>query len=107
MPLTRQALRLPQPRPAQSEPKPMCLELIKRKKLYENKDKLIDNMNNFLKINNKNSNFEEDVAKNFINEKIEIEKIDYYHSNVIARASKNLNECSNVKIKMKSTGTDG
>ena len=82
-------------------------ELIKRKKLYENKDKLIDNMNNFLKINNKNSNFEEDVAKNFINEKIEIEKIDYYHSNVIARASKTLNECRNVKIKMKSTGTDG
>ena len=82
-------------------------QLLKIKKLYESKDKLIDNMFNFLKIKKENSNFEEKFDNNYINEKITIEKIDYYYSNVIARASKTMNECRSEKIKMESTGTEG
>ena len=82
-------------------------QLLKIKKLYESKDKLIDNMFNFLKIKKENSNFEEKFDDNYINEKITIEKIDYYYSNVIARASKTMNECRSEKIKMEPTGTEG
>ncbi len=82
-------------------------ELLKRKKLYDNKDKLIGGMFNYLKINIKNNKLGEIFDKNFINEKIVIDPVDYYYSNVISRASKTMNECRNLQIKIKSTGTDG
>ena len=82
-------------------------ELIKRKKLYSNKDELLNSMHNFLNINKKNENFEEKFDNKFINEKVEVSSIDYYYSNVIARASKTMNECRSLKINPKSTGTDG
>ena len=43
----------------------------------------------------------------FQSEKIEMNNIDYYYSNAIARASKTMFECRNEKIKLKSTGTEG
>ena len=43
----------------------------------------------------------------FIEEKIYVEDLDYYHSNSIARASKTMTECKNLKMKVKKTGTDG
>jgi len=43
----------------------------------------------------------------FIEEKISIDEIDYYYSNVIARASKTMSECRNNKIKLQETGTEG
>jgi len=36
-----------------------------------------------------------------------VDPLDYYYSNVIARASKTMFECRNEKLKIKLTGTDG
>jgi len=80
-------------------------ELLKRKKLFNKKDELIDSMFNYLKINKKN-NSENDQKYDFINEIIVIDKIDYYFSNTISRASKTMSECRNVKLKIKKNGTE-
>ena len=50
-----------------------------------------------------NSNSE---TKEFLEEDIMIDSIDYYYSNVIARASKTMSECRNNKINLQKTGTD-
>ena len=42
----------------------------------------------------------------FIEEKINLDLNDYYYSNVIARASKTMSECRNIKIESKKTGTE-
>ena len=78
---------------------------IKNKTLYKNKDYLIDSLINFLKINKKNTL--NNLDQKFLEEKIDLDYIDYYHSNVIARASKTMNECKNSRINLKMTGTDG
>ena len=43
----------------------------------------------------------------FSEEKIFVNKIDYYFSNAISRASKTMAECRSEKIKTKRTGTEG
>ena len=80
--------------------------LLKRKNLYNNKDELIDSMMNYLQINKKDK-YVEEIETEFFSEKILIEPIDYYYSNVIARSSNTMSECRKEKIKIKSTGTDG
>ena len=80
-------------------------KLLKRKKLFINKDELINSMFNYLKLQSKNN--KESVENRFFSEKINIEEIDYYYSNVIARASKTMTDCRNEKIKLKKTGTEG
>ena len=82
-------------------------ELLKRKKLFEDKDKLVGSMINYLKTNKKKNNFKQEFKENFTNEKIVIDSLDYYYSNVISRASKTMNECRNEKIKTKSNGITG
>ena len=67
-------------------------------------------MFNFLKIfNEKDLNKKPSNISNssFIDEKIEIQNLDYYYSNPIARSSKTMFECRNKKINVKSTGTEG
>jgi len=81
-------------------------ELLKRKKLYNDKDELLDNMFNYMKVKKKEK-FNEDVEMDQLDEKIKVESIDYYYSNVIARASKTMNDCRNIKLKIKPTGTEG
>ena len=81
-------------------------KLIKRKKLFNNKEELIDDMINFIKLNQEIKKIE-NINTNFINEKIVLHDFDYYFSNVIARASKTMTDCHNEKIKLKKTGTDG
>ena len=81
-------------------------ELLKRKKIYKNKDELIDSMMNYLKLDQKIIN-KDKIITEFFSEKIVIDHFDYYYSNVIARASKTMSECRNEKLKVKSTGTDG
>ena len=81
-------------------------ELIKRKKLFKNKDELVSSMFNYLKLDQK-SNKTDQIVTEFLSEKILIDPLDYYYSNVIARASKTMTECRNEKLKIKSTGTDG
>ena len=78
---------------------------MKRKKLFNNKNELIDSMINFIKLNQKIKKIE-NISTNFINEKIILDNSDYYFSNVIARASKTMTDCHNEKIKLKKTGTD-
>jgi len=81
-------------------------ELLKRKKIYKNKDELVDRMMNYLKLDQKIYN-KDKIITEFFSEKIVIDHFDYYYSNVIARASKTMSECRNEKLKVKSTGTDG
>tara|TARA_B100001123_G_scaffold411957_1_gene508671 strand:+ start:75 stop:2105 length:2031 start_codon:yes stop_codon:yes gene_type:complete len=81
-------------------------ELLKRKKIFKNKDELIDSMFNYLNLKTENRNNDSSEI-NFVDEKIIVENDDYYFSNVIARASKTMTDCHNEKIKLKNTGTDG
>ena len=81
-------------------------ELLKRKKIFNNKDELIDSMFNYLNLKTENRNNDSSEI-NFVDETIIVENDDYYFSNVIARASKTMTDCHNEKIKLKNTGTDG
>ncbi len=83
-------------------------ELIKRKKLFNDKNELVDSMINYLKLKKeKASNPLPKTKGEFENEKIHVSEIDYYYSNVIARASKTMSECRNSLSKVKKTGTYG
>ena len=62
-------------------------------------------MMNYIKLNNNHK--DDSFECKFIYEKILVEPIDYYYSNVIARSSYTMSECRKEKLKMKSTGTDG
>ena len=62
-------------------------------------------MFNYLKLQSKNN--KEYVENKFFSEKVNMPEIDYYYSNVIARASKTMTDCRNEKIKLKKTGTLG
>ena len=85
-------------------------EIISDKKLFTDKYELVSNMLNYL-----NLYIEKNLAKkntqikdlNFISEKINVEDIDYYYTNVIARASKTMFNCRSEKNKYKLTGTEG
>ena len=78
---------------------------VRNKFLFKDKDELIDSMFNYLNQNRK----EEFVKTNytFENEKILIEDIDYYFSNVIAKNSKTMSECRSLRSNLNKTGTDG
>jgi NADH-quinone oxidoreductase subunit G len=83
-------------------------ESMNHRKLFNDKDELdsslINQINLYIKKNTslKSSNVKELI---FQNEVIKIDS-DYYYSNVIARASKTMSECRNLKIDLKSTGTE-
>jgi len=82
-------------------------ELLKRKKLFNNKEELNDSLVNYLNLKN-NKEFDDDISiPEFIEEKIIIDSFDYYYSNVIARSSKTMSECRNNKMKLEKTGTEG
>ena len=77
------------------------------KKLFHTKDTLVESMKNFI---NRSRNFSLEIKtkyKELHHEDIFVENIDYYYSNVIARASKTMLECRNSKTKLKKTGTEG
>ncbi len=80
---------------------------INSKKLFDSKESLEKKMINYISLNKKKSYNSLDNNKFFVNEKIIVSDLDYYYSNVIARASKTMSECRNVKINLKSTGTEG
>ena len=79
--------------------------LIRNKYLFKDKDDLIDGMFNYLNHERKEEFIKTDY--NFFNEKILIEEIDYYFSNVIAKSSKTMSECRSLRSKYIKTGTDG
>ena len=78
---------------------------IKRKNLFTNKEELINVMKNYLNLS-KDKIFEVPNYE-FINEKIYVDDLDYYHSNSIARASKTMSDCKDISSNLKKTGTDG
>ena len=78
---------------------------IKRNKLYSEKNELIGSLKNYLKIKIEKDNFILPKYK-FFSEKINVDNIDYYHSNSISRASKTMTECKNIRENLKKTGTE-
>ena len=82
-------------------------KFIKRKKLFTNKNELIDSLMNYLKLKNEKPNDISEQNIDFFKEKINVEHIDYYYTNVIARASLTMSECKNKKAEIKKTGTEG
>ena len=83
-------------------------ELIKGKKLFKNKNELIDSMENYIKLKKEKIIDNTHLKENKIeNEKIKVHEIDYFYSNVIARASRTMSECRSNFVKPKKTGTDG
>ena len=81
-------------------------ELLKRKKIFKNKDELIDSLMNYLNLKKNIKEATNVLVADFIEEKISLDLSDYYYSNVIARASKTMSECRNIKIESKKTGTE-
>ena len=81
-------------------------ELLKRKKIFKNKDELIDSLMNYLNLKKNIKDITDISIPNFIEEKINLDLNDYYLSNVIARSSKTMSECKNNKIESKKTGTE-
>tara|TARA_Y100000992_G_scaffold299142_1_gene265454 strand:- start:703 stop:2175 length:1473 start_codon:yes stop_codon:yes gene_type:complete len=81
-------------------------KLIDKDGLFKDKEELINSMNNYINTNKKNE-FSTLFKETFVNENILTSPIDYYHSNVIARSSKTMNECRNIRSKLKKTGTEG
>ncbi len=79
---------------------------INRKNLYKDKNQLIDALLNYLNLNNQNETDFKVPEYDFKSEKIFTDEIDYYHSNVIARASKTMSECKNTRLNLPKTGTD-
>jgi NADH-quinone oxidoreductase subunit G len=47
------------------------------------------------------------TQNDFSKEEIFVDKIDYYFTNVIARSSKTMAECRNLKFDSLKTGTEG
>ena len=79
---------------------------LKDKVLFQNRDDLSNNLMNFLKLN-KNKIEDEFIEEKIFEENIFVDEIDYYFSNVIARASKTMSECKNARLNLKKTGTEG
>ena len=79
---------------------------LKRKKLFSTKDELIKSMINYLNLYKDKKDFDLPKYK-FIEENIYIDDLDYYQSNAVARASKTMNQCKNLKSDIKKTGTNG
>ena len=81
-------------------------KFIKNSYLFKNKKELENEMMKYIK-NKKIKKIENLIKNEFISEKIFIEEIDYYYSNVISRSSKTMNQCRNEKLKLNKTGTEG
>ncbi|MDA9679277.1 NADH-quinone oxidoreductase subunit NuoG [Candidatus Pelagibacter sp.] len=84
-------------------------ESMNHRKLFNDKDELDSSLINQINLHiEKNNSLISSKVKELIFES-ELIKIDndYYYSNVIARASKTMSECRNLKIDLKSTGTEG
>ena len=79
--------------------------IVRGKSLFKDKEDLLDSMFNYLNHARK----EEFITTDFVfeDEKILIEDIDYYFSNVVAKNSKTMSECRSLRSNLDKTGTDG
>ena len=85
-------------------------EEMNNRKLFNDKDELESSLINYINLFLKNNSSKKNkILENtsFINEILKVEIEDYYFSNVVARSSKTMLECSNSQTKLKSTGTEG
>ena len=85
-------------------------ETMNNRKLFNDKDELESSMFNYLNLKKEKQKFvpiKETNQNNFENETLKIKFKDYYFSNVITRSSKTMLDCSNSKIDIKRTGTEG
>ncbi len=85
-------------------------EIMNHRKLFNDKEELdssLTNQINLLIEKNNMKDFSQIDNTDFTKEILKVNHIDYYYSNVIARASKTMFECKNSKINFKSTGTEG
>jgi NADH-quinone oxidoreductase subunit G len=85
-------------------------EIINHRKLFNDKEELDNSMLNQINLyleKNKSKTFVDINDLNFNKEVLSINNLDYYYSNVIARASKTMFECRNAKTNLESTGTEG
>ena len=85
-------------------------EIMNHRKLFNDKEELdssLINQINLFKEKNSSKNFSKIQNLNLNEEILKIVPEDYYYSNVIARASKTMNECKRAKINLKLTGTEG
>ena len=85
-------------------------EIMNHRKLFNDKEELdssLINQINLLIEKNNMKDFSQINNINFTKEFLKVNHVDYYYSNVIARASKTMFECRNSKINYKSTGTEG
>ena len=84
-------------------------ESMNHRKLFNDKDELDSSLINQINLHiEKNNSLTSSKVKELIfeNELVKIDN-DYYYSNVIARASKTMSECRDLKADLKSTGTEG
>jgi len=79
--------------------------IIRSKYLFKDKNELIDNMFNYLKQTRKEEFILTDSS--FENEKILVDDMDYYFSNIIAKNSKTMSECRSLRTNFQKTGTEG
>ena len=84
-------------------------EIFHNKKLFNNKEDLDNSMFNQINLyleKNESKNFVEINDLNFNKENLLINNLDYYYSNVIARASKTMFECRDAKANLQLTATE-
>jgi len=85
-------------------------EIMNHRKLFNDKEELdsslLNQINLFLEKNN-SKKFSNIQNIEFNSEILKITPQNYYNSNVIARASKTMNECKSAKVNLKLTGTEG
>ena len=85
-------------------------ELMNNRKLFNDKNELESSMLNYLKLKKEKDKLgsSKTLDQNiFENENLNVNFKEYYFSNVIARSSKTMLDCSNSKLNIKRTGTEG
>ena len=85
-------------------------EIMNNRKLFNDKDELESSMFNYLNLKKEKGKLniiKSGDQNDFENEDLRVSYKEYYFSNVIARSSKTMLDCSNSKLDIKRTGTEG
>ena len=80
------------------------------RKLFNDKEELESSMFNYLNLKKEKGKLniiKSGDQNDFENEDLRVSYKEYYFSNVIARSSKTMLDCSNSKFDIKRTGTEG
>jgi NADH-quinone oxidoreductase subunit G len=80
--------------------------MLKKSIGYDNVKELRENIKKHIQSKFNIKKHEETKIEDFFEETIPIKSIDYYHTNVIARASKTMSDCKQISKKLLFTGTE-